>query len=65
MNDNRSAFLTSVARALGREPRREPAPRPEPVNDYPQTRLSELSLQQRCDAFIDFASSVMQMRCEL
>lgn len=65
MMDNRTAFLANVARALGREPRRQPAPAPVPVNDYPQTRLSELSLQQRCDAFIDCASSIMLAHCEL
>ena len=36
-----------------------------PVNNYANERLTELSPQQRCDAFIQFASEVMLARCEL
>lgn len=64
--DNRTEFLTTLAQALGREvPRHQPEPAPAPVNDYAQTRLTELSQQQRCDAFIEFASTVMMAHCEL
>jgi L-lactate dehydrogenase complex protein LldG len=63
--DNRTDFLTTIAGALGRELRTVPEARPEPLNNFAQTRLTELSQQQRCDAFIEFASSVMMAYCEL
>ncbi|QHM71518.1 LutC/YkgG family protein [Mixta intestinalis] len=63
--DNRTDFLTTIAGALGRELRTVPDARPEPLNNFAQTRLTELSQQQRCDAFIEFASSVMMAYCEL
>lgn len=63
--NNRTAFLDTLARSLGREPRTEPVLAPAPVNDYPQTRLTELTAQERCDAFIDFASTAMMTHCEL
>ncbi|AFJ45846.1 LutC/YkgG family protein [Shimwellia blattae] len=63
--DNRSEFLNTIARSLGRPLRREPQADDAPVNNYANERLTELSQQQRCDAFIQFASDVMLARCEL
>ncbi|AUP76491.1 lactate utilization protein C [Enterobacter sp. EA-1] len=63
--DNRTAFLATIAQALGREPRNIPDARPTPAHNYAQSRLTELSQQQRCDAFIDVASTVMLVQCEL
>lgn len=63
--DNRSAFLNTIAQALGRPLRFEPQADTLPVNSYANERLTELSQQQRCDAFIQFASDVMLVRCEL
>lgn len=63
--DNRMAFLTTISQALGRKIRYTPEPGLRPVNDHAQTRLTGLSAQQRCDAFVDFASTVMMAHCEL
>ncbi|MDU4169488.1 MAG: lactate utilization protein C, partial [Citrobacter freundii] len=63
--DNRTAFLNTIAQALGRPLRFEPQADVAPVNDYANERLTELSPQQRCDAFVQFASEVMLARCEL
>lgn len=61
----RDAFLDEITRQLGRERRTVPAPRPVPLNHYPEERLTELSIQQRCEAFIVFASETMQVKCQL
>ncbi|HFL4172970.1 TPA: lactate utilization protein C [Escherichia coli] len=63
--DNRTAFLNTVAQALGRPQRREPQAEAAPVNNYANERLTELSPQQHCDAFVQFASEVMLAQCEL
>lgn len=63
--DNRSEFLNNVAQALGRPQRLEPQAEDAPLNNYANERLTELNQQQRCDAFIQFASDVMLTRCEL
>ena len=63
--DNRTAFLNTIAQALGRPLRFEPQADAAPVNNYANERLTELSPQQRCDAFTQFASEVMLARCEL
>lgn len=63
--DNRTAFLNTIAQALGRPLRFEPQADVAPVNNYANERLTELSPQQRCDAFVQFASEVMLARCEL
>lgn len=63
--DNRTAFLNTIARALGRPLRFEPQADAAPVNNYANERLTELSPEQRCSAFIQFASEVMLARCEL
>ncbi|HAK1938957.1 TPA: lactate utilization protein C [Salmonella enterica] len=63
--DNRSAFLNTIAQAMGRPLRFEPHADTVPINNYANERLTELSQQQLCDAFIQFASDVMLVRCEL
>ncbi|WP_033111729.1 LutC/YkgG family protein [Dickeya dadantii] len=63
--ENRDAFLSTLARRLGREPRQTPPPLPPLDNDPARIRLTELTPQQRCDAFIDYAGNVMQAHCEL
>ena len=63
--DNRSEFLNNVAQALGRPLRLEPQAEDAPLNNYANERLTQLNQQQRCDAFIQFASDVMLTRCEL
>ncbi|MTH46171.1 LutC/YkgG family protein [Intestinirhabdus alba] len=63
--DNRTEFLANIAQALGREPQTIPQPRPTPAKNYAQTRLTDRSQQQLCDAFVEFASSVMMVHCEL
>lgn len=59
----REAFLDKIASQLGRERRTIPAPRPVSLNHYPEERLTELSIQQRCEAFVSFASETMQVKC--
>ena len=63
--DNRGEFLNNVAQALGRPLRLEPQAEDAPLNNYANERLTQLNQQQRCDAFIQFASDVMLTRCEL
>ncbi|AUQ24855.1 LutC/YkgG family protein [Dickeya zeae] len=63
--ENRDAFLSNLARRLGREPRQTPLPLPPLDNNPAPTRLTDLTAQQRCDAFIDYASNVMQAHCEV
>lgn len=63
--DNRSEFLNNVAQALGRPLRLESQAEGAPLNNYANERLTQLTQQQRCDAFIQFASDVMLTRCEL
>lgn len=62
--NNRDTFLANIASQLGREVRHTPQPRPQPINDYAQTRLTELTLAQRRDTFIEVASHVMLAHCE-
>lgn len=38
---------------------------PKPVNTLATTRLTELTLDQRCEAFMKFASEVMLAECVL
>lgn len=65
MMNHRDEFLADIAKALGRDVRHIPSPPPVPVNDYAHSRLTELDAQQRCDAFIEFATNVMLVHCEL
>ena len=57
--------MNNVAQALGRPLRLEPQAEDAPLNNYANERLTQLTQQQRCDAFIQFASDVMLTRCEL
>ncbi|MCW7186086.1 lactate utilization protein C [Escherichia coli] len=57
--------MNNVAQALGRPLRLEPQAEDAPLNNYANERLTQLNQQQRCDAFIQFASDVMLTRCEL
>ena len=55
MNEqNRTSFLNEIASQLGREMRKVPAADSKPVNTYPQTRLTEKSLDELCQEFLDF-----------
>lgn len=65
MNEqNRSSFLDEIARQLGREVRREPQADSAPVNDYAQTRLTDKSQDELCQAFMEFAST-QKVKCVL
>ncbi|HFO9823346.1 TPA: lactate utilization protein C, partial [Escherichia coli] len=63
--ENREEFLVAIARKLGRPVRRIPEAMPEPVSTLATTRLTELTMDQRCEAFIKFASEVMLAKCVL
>lgn len=63
--NNRQQFLDHLAKQLGREPRTQVVSEYHPLNDYPVTRLTELSLDQRCDAFVEFASQTMLVNCQV
>ncbi|ELC8117919.1 lactate utilization protein C [Escherichia coli] len=63
--ENREEFLVAIARKLGRPVRHIPEAMPEPVNTLATTRLTELTSDQRCEAFIKFASEVMLAECVL
>ncbi|PJG83018.1 LutC/YkgG family protein [Caviibacterium pharyngocola] len=52
---NRENFLDKLAQKMGRARRLTPDPLPPRLNDYPTTRLTDLSLAQRCQEFVDFA----------
>ena len=63
MNEqNRTSFLNEIASQLGREMRKVPAADSKPVNSYPQTRLTEKSLDELCQEFLDFAST-QKVKC--
>ena len=65
MNEqNRSSFLDEIARQLGREVRHEPQADAAPVNDYAQTRLTDKSQDELCQAFMEFAST-QKVKCVL
>ncbi|WP_113627857.1 LutC/YkgG family protein [Pectobacterium peruviense] len=63
--ENRDSFLADIARQLGRKVRHIPAPLPRSASHHARTRLTDLSVQQRCDAFIDVATNVMLAHCEI
>lgn len=56
---NRENFLNKLAERMGRPRQTVPAPMPELVNDYPTTRLTDLSQTALCDEFINFARVMM------
>lgn len=63
--ENRDAFLAEIASKLGRTVKYTPEPMPEPVSTLAATRLTELTMQQRYESFIQFASEVMLAECIL
>ncbi|MGC6341284.1 LutC/YkgG family protein [Bisgaard Taxon 45] len=62
---NRQQFLDHLAKQLGRETRTQVVSEYHPLNAHPTTRLTELSLEQRCEAFIEFASQTMLVNCQV
>lgn len=56
---NREDFLNKLAEKMGRPRQLVPEPMPKWENDYPKTRLTELSQVERCQAFLDFAKVMM------
>ncbi|MFP1901031.1 lactate utilization protein C [Lonsdalea quercina] len=64
-NANRDTFLAQIAQQLGRPVRHQPAAVPPPVCRYEKTRLADLSLQQRCDAFVKLAQETLKVICRL
>ncbi|MCD1125050.1 lactate utilization protein C [Jinshanibacter sp. LJY008] len=61
---NRTAFLDEIARQLGREVRKTPSESKPPVNDYPQTRLTDKIQDELCLEFMEFAST-QKVKCVL
>ena len=49
---NRQQFLDNLAKQLGREPRTQVISEYHPLNDYTTTPLTDLSVHERCDAFV-------------
>ena len=64
-NANRDTFLAQIAQQLGRPVRHQPAAVPPPVCRFEKTRLADLSLQQRCDAFVTLAQETLKVTCRL
>ncbi|MBS0971271.1 lactate utilization protein C [Chimaeribacter arupi] len=60
---NRHDFLEEIARQLGRPLRREPPAPPPPVSDFAASRLTELTQEERCTAFSDYARDVLKVNC--
>ncbi|QIM66181.1 lactate utilization protein B/C [Mannheimia granulomatis] len=56
---NREKFLTKLAERMGRPLQTVPEPMPELVNDHAVTRLTDLSQEQLCKEFVDFARVMM------
>ncbi|WP_101776162.1 LutC/YkgG family protein [Pasteurella oralis] len=62
---NRQQFLDNLAQQLGREFRPTITGRYPQLNNYPTTRLTELSIDERCTAFVEFASQTMLVNCKI
>ena len=60
---NREAFLGHIASLLGREVRSVPQPRPEPVNNYAQTRFADLNPDALLEMFVRISSQVNLAQC--
>ncbi|OOF46057.1 lactate utilization protein C [Rodentibacter trehalosifermentans] len=57
---NREQFLTKLAKRMGKSTwQTSPEPMPELVNNYPMTRLTDLTQEQLCNEFINFAKVMM------
>ena len=63
--ENRDAFMQHIARQLGREPRQLPEPLPVTHSAPLRSRYAEKIAEQPCDSFMEFASQMMQVHCEL
>lgn len=62
---NRDDFLAEIARQLGREARHTPVGTASKTTLLAQTRLTDLSPDQRCEAFVDFARTTLKAHCVL
>lgn len=60
---NREAFLDHIANLLGRPVRTVPLSRPAPVNDYAQTRFSDLTPDELLEMFVRISSKVNLAEC--
>lgn len=63
--ENRDAFMQHIARQLGREPRQLPEPLPVTHSAPLRSRYAEKIAEQPCESFMEFASQMMQVHCEL
>lgn len=63
---NRQKFLAHLAKQFGRDQVRTEVVGSYPkVNQYPETRLTELDIDQRCAQFIDTSINVAGVDCQL
>lgn len=62
---NRQQFLDNLAQQLGREFRPTVTGHYPQLNNYPTTRLTELNIDERCTAFVEFASQTMLVNCKI
>ncbi|PWC18456.1 LutC/YkgG family protein [Brenneria corticis] len=62
---NRDDFLAEIARRLGRKVRHAPVGAASETTFPAQTRLTELTQDQRCQAFVDFARTTLKANCVL
>ncbi|UAY77129.1 lactate utilization protein C [Pasteurella canis] len=62
---NRQQFLDNLAQQLGREFRSTVTGSYLQLNNYPTTRLTELSIDERCEAFVEFATQTMLVNCKM
>lgn len=56
---NRDTFLDKLAQRMGRPRQTLAEPMPPLVNNYASTRLTELTQTERCQAFMEFAKTMM------
>lgn len=56
---NRNEFLQTIAQKLGRPVAHTPQPQDKPVNDLAKTRLANLTQDELCKAFTEFAQTQM------
>lgn len=62
---NRENFLAHIASQLGREVQYEVKAPFKSDNQLPQQRLSELTMAQRWQSFYDYATTALQVDCQL
>ncbi|QCR35202.1 lactate utilization protein C [Nissabacter sp. SGAir0207] len=61
---NRSDFLAEIARQLGRAPRRQPETPAPPVSSFATSRLTSLTQEERCAAFVAYARETLKVNCQ-